>query len=189
MKIINKEEFLKNEKFYVDEIKYGKIFVYPTDTIYGIGCSAENDECVLRIRKAKKREAKPFSVIAPSKSWIGNFCDLDGGKKRFLSFLPGPYTLILNLRGKNAVAGEVNNFGDSLGVRIPNNWFSSVIEKAGVPFVTTSVNVTGKEHIKRVGDIQEYIKSYVDYVVDDGVLGGKPSKVLDLTQNGKILRE
>jgi len=124
----------------VQMIKEGAIFIYPTDTIYGIGCNALLPDAVNRIRAIKQRTDKPFSVIAPSKQWIlKNF----KVKKIFVDKLPGPFTYILMPKNSLPVCAEVSNIG-TLGVRIPDHKFTKVIQKAKVPFVTTSVNISGE---------------------------------------------
>src|SRR3989339_428162 len=80
MKIINKQEFLQNKEFYIKEIKNGKIFIYPTDTIYGIGCNAKNSESINKLpgrftfilkpnRKLKARY--PLKLLIPERKNIG----------------------------------------------------------------------------------------------------------------------
>ena len=76
-----------------NQINLEKIYVYPTDTIYGIGCDATNDKLVLKIRSIKKRDEKPFSIIAPSKDWIKNNFEII--HPEYLDKLPGPYTLVM----------------------------------------------------------------------------------------------
>ena len=81
MIILTKKEAMFEKDKIVEEMKKGKIFIYPTDTIYGIGCNALISESVGKIRKIKNREAKPFSVIAPSKKWISKNCEIDNSGK------------------------------------------------------------------------------------------------------------
>ncbi len=128
-----KFEKLKNKKpeFFLD-----KIFIYPTDTIYGIGCDAENEFLVEKIRKIKRRDTKPFSVIAPSIEWILKNCETT--KDEIEKFLPGAYTLILKKKDKNFLSKVSEN--EFLGVRIPLHPITEILQKTGKPIVTTSVN-------------------------------------------------
>ena len=183
MKIITKEEFLDNVHFYLAEIGKGKIFVYGTDTIYGIGCDAENDDAVSKIRAIKKRADKPFSVIVPDKKWIRKNCVLGKNAEKWLDELPGPYTLILELKNSTAVSKKVNFCFGSLGVRIPAHWFAEVIEKYGKPFVTTSVNSSGEPFIKSLDNLTREMKEKIDYAVDEGYLDGNPSTIVKLLGN------
>lgn len=184
MKIIDKKEFLQNKEFYLEEMKRGKTFVYPTDTIYGIGCDALNDDAIAVIREIKMRDEKPFSVIAPGKEWILNNCIVNENVRKWIDKLPGPYTLILRLKNWEAVSDKVNHGMDSIGVRISSNWFSKIVEEFGKPFVTTSVNLTGEPFMVKIDDLKDEIKKRVDYIVYEGVLRGKPSKIVKLI-NGK----
>ena len=70
-----------------------EIFIYPTDTIYGLGCDATNEKLVKELREIKNRDDKPLSVIAPSVKWI--FDNFDVGLELLEKYLPGPYTLLL----------------------------------------------------------------------------------------------
>ncbi|MCA9485807.1 MAG: threonylcarbamoyl-AMP synthase [Nanoarchaeota archaeon] len=190
MRIVSKEEFFAEKDFFIGEMRVGKIFVYPTDTIYGIGCNSNEGKSVTKIREIKRRDEKPFSVIVPSKEWVKEHCYVDSLTEEWLKKLPGPYTLILELRNWNdAVANEVNEGGDTLGVRIPNHWFSEVVGEANIGFVTTSVNVSGEPNIKDVKEISSEMAENIDYVIDDGVLEGGASRVVSLI-NGfeKIIR-
>ena len=181
MKTLTKSEFLKNKDLYVKEIKKGKIFIYPTDTIYGIGCHALNGESIKRIRKLKKRDKKPFSIIV-NKKWIKDNCDIE---EKYLNMLPGPYTFIVKLKNKKSIAkqelvGDVN----TIGIRIPDNWFTKFLNEFNLIFVTTSVNISGEPPLKDIKDL----KLSVDYVVDDGILNNKPSKIFNLVNNEIIER-
>ncbi len=168
------------------DILKGKIFVYPTDTIYGIGCDATNDTSVLKIRKIKNRDKKPFSIIAPSKKWI--FQNFEVKHKDLLNKLPGPFTFVMKLKNKSAISKHVS-YTDKVGIRIPNNSFTRKVQRSGKPFVTTSVNVSGEPHLVNPSKIKANIYQKIDILVDEGNLSGKPSTVFDLTENKpKILR-
>jgi len=168
------------------DILKGKIFVYPTDTIYGIGCDATNDKSVLKIRKIKHRDKKPFSIIAPSKKWIlENF---EVKHKDFLKKLPGPFTFVMKLKNNSTISKHVS-YTDKVGVRIPNNSFTRRVQKVGKPFVTTSVNISGEPHLINPSKLKSGISEQIDLLIDEGTLSGKPSTVIDLTGNEpKILR-
>lgn len=179
---VSKSHVLEKESFFIKEIKSGKIFIYPTDTIYGIGCDATNNKSANKIREIKERESKPFSVIAPNKKWIKDNCAISQIAESWLNKLPGPYTLILKIKNKNAVSETVTNL-DTLGVRIPDNWFSDIVRKSEIPFVTTSVNIGGQPHINKISDLSSEIKEQIDYIIEDGTLNNKPSTVIDLSKN------
>jgi L-threonylcarbamoyladenylate synthase len=188
MEIVDRAGFERRRYRMIEEMKNGKVFVYPTDTIYGIGCDATNPMAVERIRALKKRVEKPFSVIAPSIEWIMSNCDVRRPQREWIERLPGPYTFILRLSNKAAISPAVNDNLGTLGVRIPANWFSQVVAESGIPFVTTSVNVTGKKFMTSMSDINKKIRDGVDYIVDVGELKNRPSKVMDLA-SGKTVRE
>jgi len=181
MKIITKTEFLDEKNFLIDEMKKGKILIYPTDTIYGIGCDATSYKAVSKIREIKRREEKPFSIIAPSKEWIRETCFISERHEEWLQKLPGHYTLILKLKNKGAVSSNVNNSQDTIGIRIPDNWFGDIIKEFGKPFVTTSVNLSGEKHVESILEIKKSISEHVDYIIDEGVKRGNPSVIVDLT--------
>jgi L-threonylcarbamoyladenylate synthase len=189
MKLVSKEEFLEEKDFYIEEMEKGKIFIYPTDTIYGIGCDASNSEAVEKIRKIKQRDEKPFSIIAPGKEWIEKICYLKDRERTWISKLPGPFTFILELKDWDCVSSRVNEGRDDLGIRIPDSWFAKVVENFGKPFVTTSVNLAGEAPMKNIEDCNEIVKDQVDYIVYEGPLTGAPSKVVSLIGGKeKVLR-
>ncbi len=181
MRIIEKDDFkvLKNE--ISDLIKSGKVFVHPTDTIYGIGCDATNSEAVKKVRMIKKRCERPFSVIAPSTDWIKENCELGKSSEVWLDKLPGPYTFILKLKNKNSIVPETNNGMETVGVRIPDHWTTELAAELGIPLITTSANVMGEDYMKDMESLDVGIKSKVDFILYEGEKSGSPSKVIDLT--------
>lgn len=162
-----------NQRELKKAILAGKIFIYPTDTVYGIGCNAENKEAVEKIRDIKKRDSKPFSVIAPSINWIQDNLIVNTDLKKYL---PGQCTIILKKKHPEFLAWVSST--DTLGVRIPDSEFTRKIQKTGIPFITTSVNFSGEEPANKISEIPEEIINKVDFVIDKGKLSGKPSTLI-----------
>ncbi|MCX6742003.1 MAG: L-threonylcarbamoyladenylate synthase [Candidatus Pacearchaeota archaeon] len=184
-KTISKNDFLKEN--YIEQVKQGAVFIYPTDTVYGIGCDATNKKAVARIRNIKGRLNKPFSVIAPSKTWISKNCFIDKKDKTFLEKLPGKYTLILKLRDKGAIAKNVI-FGETLGVRIPKHWFAKIVKKSRVPIITTSVNLSGEKFMTSLEDLNKSILKKIDFIIYEGKKDKKPSKIIKLINRPEIIK-
>ena len=164
------------------EITAGKVFIYPTDTLYGLGCDATNPEAVMRIREIKQRATQPFSVIVPSTRWIYTHCH---AKRQYVEKLPGPFTFIFRLKKLGILPSVVTPL-DTIGVRIPDHPFTRHLQKARALFVTTSVNVSGTAPITDVRRIPRRISNAVDYIIDAGPLENQPSTIIDLT--GEIAR-
>ena len=189
MEIISSKQFLNDLPNFIKMIKQGAVFVYPTDTIYGIGCDATHNGAVSLIREIKQRDVKPFSVIAPSKEWIRKNCVISSEYLAFEGNLPGPYTCIMKLLNKTAVAGAVNEGLSTLGVRIPKHWISDFVKKFERPIVTTSVNVSGERPIIQVSDIPRSMREQIDFFIDSGRLENPPSKIVDFTKSEVSVRE
>ena len=160
---------------FVEDIKHGAIFIHPTDTIYGIGCDATNVEAVKSIKNLKYRDKdKPMSIIAPSVKWVKEHCVVDD--KMLKKYLPGPYTLIVKKKDPEFMKTVSSN--DCLGIRIPDCEFTKLIKKAGVPFITTSVNLVGEPYAVKISEISTEILDAVDIVIGVGKLDGRPSTLL-----------
>jgi L-threonylcarbamoyladenylate synthase len=163
----------------------GETLVYPTDTVYGIGCDATNYAAVARVREIKHRDEKPFSVIAPSMQWIRTNCVIPAYAEELLAKLPGPYTFVFLLRD---ACVALNVSGGALGVRIPDHAVATLATAFGKPVVTTSANISGEPVIRSVSSLPEGLAS-VDMVIDGGVLGGTSSSVTDCTgDEARVLR-
>ncbi len=188
MKVVKLGDIIRNDKTrkrIVEAMITGKIFIYPTDTIYGIGCNAMDSDVVKRIRELKK-SYQPFSIIAPSKGWVKE--KLFVKHPEFLKRLPGPYTFVFKKRNPDFLS-SVSDL-DSLGIRIPKHVFSELVYEAGVPFVTTSVNLSGGKLVTKPEELPDEMKNATDFLVDVGVLNNPPSKVIDLTsEEPKVIRE
>lgn len=181
MEVYSPSEVKVSEEEILEKIKRGKLFIHPTDTIYGIGCDATNEEAVKKLRNAKRQMSRPFSVMVPNKKWIYNNCLITPEAQEWIEKLPGPYTLILNIKNKEAVADSVNLGEDTIGVRIPFHWFSDFVEKLGVPIITTSANVTGENFITKKEELDDTIKMKCAFIIDEGIKKGSPSTIVDLS--------
>lgn len=187
MRILNFEETNLERQSITESIINGAVFIHPTDTIYGVGCNAQNSNSVKKVRLLKGRATNPFSVIAPSIEWISENCIITEESGEWLSKLPGPYTFILKLKNSNCVAKEVNPGLKTLGVRIPNHWIRKLVTDAEVPVVTTSANRANEGYMTSLEDLEPAIKSGIDFAIYEGRKEGKPSKIIDLTEAIKII--
>ena len=142
------------------------IILYPTDTIWGIGCDATNDVAVRKIYLLKKREEKKSMIILLAHEKDIEHYVSNASKKiiDFLSKQKMPTTAIF----ENAInlPAELYNKDGSIAIRIVKDDFcQSLISRLGGPLVSTSSNVSGEDHPKLFKDINDTIKSGVDYVV------------------------
>lgn len=188
MDIVNQNEFRKNESRMLRAIKKGAVFIYPTDTIYGLGCDATNYNAVKKIRKIKKRQNMPLSIIAPSKKWIVKNCIMEKKAKEYLKKLPGPYTFIFKLKNNRCISHIVNNRLKTLGIRIPKQWFTNVIKKINRPIVTTSVNITGEKFMISLDSLDKTLLKNIDFCIYEGKKENKPSRVIDFSTGEAIIK-
>jgi len=163
------------------------VFIYPTDTVYGIGCDATNGVLVEKIRELKEREDMPFSVIAPSKEWIRKVCEVDAMAEEWLEKLPGPYTLILKIKDHTRLPRKVTCGMETLGVRIPNHWISNCVAELKKPIITTSANIHGENYMKSIDDLSDSWKHKVPFMIEEGEIPNKPSTIIDLSGEQAVI--
>ncbi len=187
MRVYTKEEVEWNGAEVLDAITNGSLFVYPTDTIYGLGCNACDNKAVARLKQLKQKPKESFlSVIVPGIEWIYEHCEVSREADNWLKKLPGPYTLVLPLKKKDAVAKEVSPDGTSLGVRFPNHWITSFVRELHVPVVTTSANVHGKMVMTDLDSLDSELKKGLHFIIYEGEKYGKASQVIDLTGKNAV---
>ena len=189
MQILSRDEYNLRKEELLLKIKQGAVFIYPTDTIYGLGANALNHNAVNKIRQAKGRYERPFSVIAPSKEWIRENCEVNEKTEEWLEKLPGPYTLILKLKNKEAVEQNVNTNLSTLGVRIPDHWSTDIAKELNIPIITTSANLTSKEFMTSLTNLDVNVRNKVDFMINQGEIKGKPSTLIDLTKEQVEVKE
>lgn len=175
MKIISLNNFLTDMDFYIQEAEAGKMFIYPTDTIYGIGWiyTIQNREKIFAIKKRDKK--KIFSIIAPNFERI---------KKQY-----SQSNIEYMKEYLNTYHGVTYIFDYTQpGVRIIKHPIQQFVEKLNKPFITTSCNIAGEPIVTDITKIPEEIATKVDYIVDGGTGWGKPSVLIDFVQNKVIER-
>ena len=176
MKIISLDDFLQQQDFFIAEAKAGKLFVYPTDTVYGIWAIyiPQNVEKVFAIKKRDQK--KMFSIIAPDFERIQNNYQV-----------PSPSSQLPELLHKYHGITYIFDYTKP-GVRIIKHTFQKFVEKLWLPFITTSCNSAGEPVIIEIKNIPKDIADEVDYIIDGGIGWGKPSVLIDFVSNKVIER-
>ena len=150
----------------VSALKSGGLILYPTDTIWGIGCDATDAIAVEKIYALKKRpDEKSLIVLIADKNDISKYVSKPGtGIFDYLSTVQKPTTVVYE--GAIGLAGNLVAKDGTVAIRICNDEFcKQLIKKFGGPVVSTSANISGHPFPKNFGEIAEEIKQGVDYVV------------------------
>lgn len=171
-------------------IKKGKLVVFPTETVYGIGTNAFDEMAVSNIFKAKGRPSDNPLIVH-----IANFKMLDElvtnvnevEKKLMKAFWPGPLTIILPK--KDVLPQNVTCGLDTVGIRMPNNDIAlKLIKMANVPIAAPSANVSGKPSGTTIEDIYLELKDKVEYMIDSSITNiGVESTVVKIIDNEVVI--
>ena len=167
-----------------DCLKSGGIIIYPTDTIYGLGCDIYQPKAIERICKIKNLDPQKaqLSFICRDLSHLSDYTkSIDTPLYRVLkNYLPGPYTFILP--ASKEVPKLLKSKKDTVGIRVPNNVIcSSILETLGNPILSASLPGEMVEEYTDPEIIYEKFGKLVDYVIDGGIGGIIPSTVIDCT--------
>ncbi|MGD1957737.1 MAG: L-threonylcarbamoyladenylate synthase [Fulvivirga sp.] len=179
----------------VDVLKKGGVVIYPTDTIYGIGCDLFNRKAVDRVCRIKNIKPKNFnlSFICSDISQIAEYVKrIDNSTFKLLKkSLPGPFTFILESSSRIPKILNVNK--KTVGVRIPNNNIPlQLVELLGNPMITSSIKDDDEilEYTTDPEVIFDDLRNEVDIVIDGGTGGNVPSTVIDCSSGEvEIIRE
>lgn len=148
-------------------IQDGGIILYPTDTIWGIGCDATNTEAIKKIYQLKQRdESKSMIILLDNDNKLASYVrDIPEMAYDLIEFAENPLTLILS--GARNVSPALINADGSIGIRIVKHPFcEQLIQRLRKPLVSSSANISGKPSPKYFSEIDDEIISGVDYVVD-----------------------
>ena len=176
-------------------LQKGGVILYPTDTVWGIGCDATNEEAVKRVYEIKRRaDSKAMLVLVDSDVKVDFYVkDVPEVAWDLIQYATKPLTVIYD-NARNLAPNLIGEDG-SVGIRVASEEFSKQLcfrfRKA---IVSTSANVSGQPAPASFSEIQDEIKQAVDYIVgyrQDEPAGAKPSSILKLGKGGviKIIRE
>lgn len=192
IRLYNENPNPKQVREVCEVLNEGGVIIYPTDTVYGIGCDIFKPRAVERIAKLKgiKPEKANFSFIVPDLSNLADYTrPLDNRIFKLMkSHLPGPFTFILPASSK--VPKIMENRKKTVGIRIPdNNIIRDVARELGRPVLTTSIHDTDLivEYTTDPEMIYENFKDHIDLMVDGGYGGNVPSTIVDCTGDEPLI--
>ena len=167
---VNDKDYINNIEEIGKSIRYGKIVIFPTETVYAIGTNALNEKAVKRLYDVKKRSYNhPINLLVSDiqmiESVTNNISELE--YKLMEKFFPGPLTIILNKNEK--VPNIITAGSDKVGVRIPDNKIAQdIINSAKVPIAAPSANISGRPSITNIDDDIEKEFKHIEYIIDGG---------------------
>lgn len=188
IKIFPQNPAPRHIRMVVDSLKNGGIIIFPTDTVYGLGCSIYQQKAVDRIAQLKgvKKEKANFSFIFNNLSMLSEFTKPINNEvyKLMRKYLPGPFTFILE--ANNNIPKIFQSKKKTVGIRIPDNEIISIlVEELGHPLLTTSIHDADTliEYMTDPEEIHDVFKDQVDIVIDGGAGGNEPSTIVDCTDD------
>jgi len=189
-KYFNKEQGIdiKDIEEIAEGIKDGKICIFPTETVYGIGTNALDEKACKKIYEVKNRNReKPLIVLVSDIEMLKNIVEEinELEKKLIEKFWPGPLTIIF--RKKRIIPDIVTADKEYVGVRMTSEEFlKSLIEKAKVPIVAPSANLSGSPTEIDPKQIRAQFEEMVDYIIDFGILESDITSTVVKVEGNKI---
>jgi len=174
----------------LEVLKSGGVILYPTDTIWGLGCDATNPEAVEKVLKIKNRPAeKSLIVLLDTDNKLQSYvAEIPDVAYDLIEYAENPLTVIFS--GAKNLAANVINADGSVGIRIAKHDFCTpLIQRFRKPIVSTSANISGAPSPKNFDDIASEIIDQVDYVVDfeQAIQNNKkPSTIIKLGPSGQF---
>lgn len=175
----------------VEILRNGGLIIYPTDTVYSIGCDMNNVKAVAKVAQLKglKPEKANFSIICEDLSDIAQYARVSNNAYKLMKkSLPGPFTFILN--GTGRIPKIFKNNKRTIGIRVPDNKIArELVSRLGNPIIATSVH-DDDEIIEYTTDpelIHEKYNHAVDVVINGGFGNNEASTIVDLTQQEPVI--
>jgi L-threonylcarbamoyladenylate synthase len=174
----------------LEVLRAGGVILYPTDTIWGIGCDATNSSAVKRIYEIKQREdAKGMLILLENPNLLNSYIsEVPEIAWDLIEVTDNPLTIIYP--GAKNLANNLLANDRSIGIRITNEPFTQqLIQRFRKPVVSTSANISGQKSPQNFGEISEEVKRSVDYIVNyrqDDLSRSNPSGIIKLGVGGQI---
>jgi L-threonylcarbamoyladenylate synthase len=168
-------------------VKNGGIVVFPTDTVYGIGCNPYNKKSVEKIYQIKQRpKTKPFPILAYSFDVASEIVEFDKDSKKIAKKIwPGPLTLVLNLRDEKLKKSL--NLNEKIAIRVPDNKCLQGLLKNSKFLIGTSANLSGERSFTKSQDCYKGIREF-DIFLDGGdIENGVESTILEVDKGKPII--
>jgi tRNA threonylcarbamoyl adenosine modification protein (Sua5/YciO/YrdC/YwlC family) len=168
----------------------GGIIIYPTDTVYGLGCSVTDKNAIERIHLVKRQRAdKPFSFVCSDLTHISEYAQVSNAAFKIMKhMIPGPYTFILPAGRMKQLPKILVSKRKTVGIRVPDSPVTqALVRELGHPILSTSVTLDSSEPLNDPDVIRENFNNAVDLILDGGVLLSEPSTVLDLTGEAPVV--
>ena len=165
-----------------DMIKEGKLIAYPTETVYGLGTNALDENAVKRLLEVKGRSRKPISVVVSDLDHVERIAEPNEVAMKLMEkFFPGPITVIV--KKKDTIPSIVTAGTDKIGIRMPDYKIPlKLAEFSGVPVTSTSANISGKPSPTKPEHVMEDFMGKIDAILDAGETPLKiESTVVDTT--------
>lgn len=171
----------------------GGIVVYPTDTVYGLGCSVQNKAAIERIYLIKKqRTDRPFSFVCSDLTNISEYAAVSNAAFKIMKHcIPGPYTFILPAARMKNLPKLLLSKRKTVGIRVPNSPVTlAIVRELGHPILSTSATGEGGAVLRDSAEIIATYRNTVEVILDAGPLMSEQSTVLDLTgDEPQIIRQ
>ena len=168
----------------VEILRGGGILIYPTDTVYGMGCDLFNKKGVERIYEIQRRDRKqPLSFLCADLKDISRYARVSNDAYKIMKrLLPGPYTFVLEA---SRLVPKILPKRLTTGIRIPDNRIcQALVAEMGSPVISTSVKDGGGELLSDPRMIEELFGKRVDMIIDGGIIAAAPSSVVSLLAEG-----
>ena len=174
----------------LEVLKNGGVILYPTDTVWGLGCDATNEEAVAKVNAIKGRSAdKSLIILLDNENKLQSYVtEIPEVAYELIEYAENPMTIVFS--GAKNLAKNVINSDGTIGIRIVKHDFcGQLLQRFRKPIVSTSANISGEPTPKFFDEISEEVKDAVDYIVDfdqENRTVKKPSTIIKLGPSGQF---